>query len=149
MCVDLFIMNEKKLSESRGRKAQDALNLWWLLIEFSKLRVSEKWVVLLRYPVQGSSIVPLVEQFLGTQHKKEERILRLNNNLDQQHWINNMEGVSILIVITISVSELGAGAGDQLRSAPAPSGAIAELQVFLIEEGAGWSWKKWSAQHSF
>ena len=122
-------MNEKKLSESRGRKAQDALNLWWLLIEFSKLRVSEKWVVLLRYPVQGSSIVPLVEQFLGTQHKKEERILRLNNNLDQQHWINNMEGVSILIVITISVSELGAGAGDQLRSAPATSGAFAELQI--------------------
>ncbi len=31
--------------------------------------------------------------------------------------------------MSTSVSELGAGAGDQLRSAPATSGAFAELQI--------------------
>ena len=35
------------------------------------------------------------------------------------------------------VSELGAGAGDQLRSAPATSGAFAELQ---IKRNRGKSW---------
>ena len=33
-------------------------------------------------------------------------------------------------LLSISVSELGAGAGDQHRSAPATSGTLAELQIF-------------------
>jgi len=40
--------------------------------------------------------------------------------------------------MSTSVSELGAGAGDQLRSAPATSGAFAELQIFLKNRGKSW-----------